>query len=144
MRGWMASLTLWTWVWANSGIKWQGNLVCCTPWIGHNCILQRVGHNLATEQQQLVDWLTEQGLRITLESKWQGSPGEVYGPSLGEDCEGSIHVPLLSVHWKVLVAKKDPQGECWWALFPGKPCTKIVRTLQINQSSKDGGHAWTQ
>lgn len=31
--------------------------------------------------------------------------GEVYGPFLGEDCEGSIHVPLLSVHWKVLFAK---------------------------------------
>ena len=31
--GWMASLTRWTWVWANSG-SWdgQGSLACCSPW----------------------------------------------------------------------------------------------------------------
>ena len=32
-RGWngqMASLTQWTWVWANSG--WQRCLACCCPW----------------------------------------------------------------------------------------------------------------
>ena len=31
--GWMASLTRWTWVWANSGREWsQGSLACCSPW----------------------------------------------------------------------------------------------------------------
>ena len=31
--GWMASLTQWTWVWANSGSWWwTGKLVCCSPW----------------------------------------------------------------------------------------------------------------
>ena len=31
--GWMASLTQWTWVWANSGwCEGQGSLVCCRPW----------------------------------------------------------------------------------------------------------------
>ena len=41
---WMASPTLWTWVWASSG-NWygQGSLVCCSPW-GH-----WVRHNWATE-----------------------------------------------------------------------------------------------
>ena len=29
--GWMASPTLWTWVWVNSG-SWQGGLACCSPW----------------------------------------------------------------------------------------------------------------
>ena len=43
--GWMASLTQWTWVWANSGSWW---------WTGRPGVLrfmgsQRVGHNWATE-----------------------------------------------------------------------------------------------
>ena len=31
---WMASPTLWTWVWASSGSWWyrQGSLACCSPW----------------------------------------------------------------------------------------------------------------
>ena len=33
--GWMASLTLWTWVWASSRVgEGQGSLACCSPW-GH-------------------------------------------------------------------------------------------------------------
>ena len=32
-NGWMASLTQWTWVWANLGdSEGQGSLVCCSPW----------------------------------------------------------------------------------------------------------------
>ena len=31
--GWMASLTQWTWVWANSGdVEGQGSPACCSPW----------------------------------------------------------------------------------------------------------------
>ena len=31
--GWVASLSPWTWVWANSGIHWRiGKSVCCSPW----------------------------------------------------------------------------------------------------------------
>ena len=46
--GWMASLTQWTWVWANSMRQWTTGKpgVCCSPW---DC---RVQHNLATEEQQ--------------------------------------------------------------------------------------------
>ena len=45
MRGWMASLTRWTWVWVNSGSWW---------WTGRPGVLrfmesQRVGHDWATE-----------------------------------------------------------------------------------------------
>ena len=48
--GWMAPLTQWTWVWVNSGSRW---------WTGRPGVLwfmglQRVGHNLVTEQQQFV------------------------------------------------------------------------------------------
>ena len=43
--GWMASLTLWTWVWVNSGSWW------CTgrPGMLRFMVLQRVRHNWATE-----------------------------------------------------------------------------------------------
>ena len=46
--GWMASLTQWTWVWANSGRYWR------TGKPGVLCFMrsQRVRHDLATEQQQ--------------------------------------------------------------------------------------------
>jgi len=44
--GWMASMSQWTWVWANSRREWrQGSLACCSPWD------RRVRHNLVTEQQ---------------------------------------------------------------------------------------------
>ena len=44
--GWVASLTQWTWVWANSGRQLiQGSLACCSSW-GH-----RVRHNWVTEQK---------------------------------------------------------------------------------------------
>ena len=41
---WMASLTQWAWVWANSG-SWygQGSLACCSPWG------RRVRHDWVTE-----------------------------------------------------------------------------------------------
>ena len=33
MRWWLASMTRWTWVWANSvNWWWTGSLVCCSPW----------------------------------------------------------------------------------------------------------------
>ena len=43
----MASLTQWTWVWANSRIQWRTG----KPGTLHSMGLQRVGHDLATEQQ---------------------------------------------------------------------------------------------
>ena len=49
--GWMASLIQWSWTWANSWRWWRtgkpGELQSMVSW--------RVGHNLATEQKQLMD-----------------------------------------------------------------------------------------
>ena len=45
---WMASLTQWTWIWANSGRQWRTGKSGMLQCMG----LQRVGYNLATEQQQ--------------------------------------------------------------------------------------------
>ena len=45
--GWMASLTQWTWVWANSGRWWTGKLGML-----QSMGLQRGRHNWATEKQQ--------------------------------------------------------------------------------------------
>ena len=46
--GWMASLIQWTWTWANSG-RWWGTR---KPGVPQSMGSQRVGHDLATEQQQ--------------------------------------------------------------------------------------------
>ena len=45
---WMASPTQWTWVWANSGRQWSTGKPGLLQFTG----LQRVRHDLATEQQQ--------------------------------------------------------------------------------------------
>ena len=45
---WMASSTQWTWVWANSRRWWRTG----KPGVLQSMGSQRVGHNLATEQQQ--------------------------------------------------------------------------------------------
>ena len=46
-EGWMASLTQWTWAWANlwEMVDGQGNLVCCSPWG------RKVRQDWVTEQQ---------------------------------------------------------------------------------------------
>ena len=60
--GWMASLTRWTWVWVNSGSWWWTG----RPGMLLSMVLQRVGHNWATElnwttnQQSLANYTTKQ------------------------------------------------------------------------------------
>ena len=46
--GWMASCTQWTWIWANSGRQWRTGKPGTLLSVGS----RRVGHDLATEQQQ--------------------------------------------------------------------------------------------
>ena len=46
--GWMASLTQWTWIWANSGRWWRTG----KPGVLLSTGSQRIGHDWATEQQQ--------------------------------------------------------------------------------------------
>ena len=46
--GWMASLTQWTWVWANPGRWWKTGKHGILQSMG----FQRVGHDLVAEQQQ--------------------------------------------------------------------------------------------
>ena len=46
--GWMASLTQWTWVWANCRRWWRTG----KPGVLQSMGLQRVGYDLTTEQQQ--------------------------------------------------------------------------------------------
>ena len=48
--GWMASLTQWTWVWTNSRRWWRTGKPGMLQFMG----LQRVGHELMTEQQQIM------------------------------------------------------------------------------------------
>ena len=48
--GWMASLTQWTWIWANSRGQWRTG----KPGVLQSMGLQRVGRDWVTEQQQQV------------------------------------------------------------------------------------------
>ena len=45
---WMASLTQWTWTWANSGRWWRTG----KPGVRQSMVSQRVGHDLVTRQEQ--------------------------------------------------------------------------------------------
>ena len=49
---WMPSLTQWTWVWTNSRRKWRTG----KPGMLKSMGLQRVGYNIATEQQYELDF----------------------------------------------------------------------------------------
>ena len=49
--GWMASLTQWTWIWANPGKWWRTGKPGVLQFLGS----QRVGHDLAIEQQNTQD-----------------------------------------------------------------------------------------
>ena len=50
--GWIASLTPWTWVWANSGRWWRTG----KPGVLQSMRSQRVGHDWGTEQQHFKNW----------------------------------------------------------------------------------------
>ena len=59
-NGWMASLTQWTWVWANSRRQWKTG----KPGVLWSMVLQRVRH----------DWMTEQASRGARKAtSWRGS-----------------------------------------------------------------------
>ena len=53
--GWMASPTLWTWVWASSGSWWWTG----RPGMLQSMVLQRAGHDWTTE---LTDWILQADL----------------------------------------------------------------------------------
>ena len=53
--GWMASLTQWTWIWANSRRLWRTEEPgCCSLW-GH----KRVGHSKLNNELSLIQWFRE-------------------------------------------------------------------------------------
>ena len=53
---WMASLTRWTWLWANSGRYWRTG----KPGVLQSMGSQRDGHNWAAQQQQWINrWVKE-------------------------------------------------------------------------------------
>ena len=54
--GWMISLTWWTWVWANSRRRWRTGKPGVPQFPGS----QRAGHNLATEQHQMLIYIRMQ------------------------------------------------------------------------------------
>ena len=53
--GWMASPTLWTWVWSSSGRWWR----TWEPGVLQSMVSQRVRHDWATEQHQYLNHLVK-------------------------------------------------------------------------------------
>ena len=67
--GWMASLTQWIWVWANSRRCWKTRKSGMLQSMG----LQRVIHDWATEWQSLRNWLGECQALNQPPSSWSSS-----------------------------------------------------------------------
>ena len=64
--GWIASSTQWTWDWANSGRQWRTG----KPGFLQSMGLQRVRHNLGTEQQKQVErWKLSKDM-VVLNISW--------------------------------------------------------------------------
>ena len=75
--GWMASLTLCTWVWVGSRSwwwTWKPSMLQSVGW-------QRVGHNWATELNRIYHWLSKIKLGILL-LKWANLFLVVYSSKL--------------------------------------------------------------
>ena len=68
----IASLTQWTWVWANSGRWWRTK----KPGVLQSMGLPRVGHDRVTEQQQ---WLLDSVVLVSA-IQWSGPAGCVHPP----------------------------------------------------------------
>ena len=62
--GWMASLTLWICIWANSGREWRTG----KPGVLQSLGLKRVGHDLATKQHP------DNGILFGAKNKWAFKP----------------------------------------------------------------------
>ena len=117
--GWMASLTLWTWIWVNSGSSW---------WTGRPGMLrfmgsQRVGHDWVTE----LSWLTT----LMAESKYElknllmrmKEESEKAGLKLNiQKTKIMAYSPITSWHmwkkwrqWQIFFSFLGLQNHCkWW------------------------------
>ena len=71
--GWMVSLTQWTWVWANSGRQWKTGKPGALQTMGW----QRVGHDLATEQQLNVTLINPPTIPYRLSHRARSSEKQV-------------------------------------------------------------------
>ena len=63
--GWMASLTPWTWVWANSRRLWRtGKLVCCSPWGCKELVMTERLKNNNIDVYKWITWLCSRNWSI--------------------------------------------------------------------------------
>ena len=109
-RGWdgsEASLTQWTWVWANSGRQWRTGKSGVMQLMG----LQRVRYDLVTEQQRgcggscLAVWSSLGSLlQLQLDNGWGWSHRKVFLTYLEIDagCELQLHFGCVSGHLYII------------------------------------------
>ena len=132
---WMASLTQWTQVWANSGSsEGQGGLVCCSPW--------------GFKEIDMTQWLNNKQTNLKA-GGWQGLRKKVRIFTGWLTCnEGDLQemwIRSLQEMWIQSLVRKDPLGKkmathsyilAWEILWTEEPgglqCMKLQRV----------GHRW--
>ena len=104
-RGWMASLTQWTWVWANSGRWWRTG----EPGVLQSVGSQRVGRDWATGGSAA----SSVPCSILLIGEWAGLQN---GPRLRL---GSLFFPTLpgAGHTSYLTHRKCVSGSVYWRII---------------------------
>ena len=109
----MASLTQWTWLWANSGRLWRTG----KPGVLQSRGSQRVGHNLATEQELNKSLSCVQLFCDPMDYSPPGSPGisqartlEWVAISFSRGSSQSRDWTHIFLHWQADSLPLSPQG----------------------------------
>ena len=97
--GWMASLTEWTWIWANSGRQWRTGEPGVLQFMGS----QGVRHDLATEQQCDIWFHNSQCLKWSLVELHTGATEDLM------EAKKLPHPPDL---WAHTIDTSDPDNKC--------------------------------
>ena len=124
--GWMASLTQWTWVWTNSGRWWRTG----KPFMLWSMGLQRVRHDLVTEQQRVPGDLTTSSCLGTKNMAFVLPSVEDRDPVVLLFCWFCLH-PSAGTSMKV--ASFNPEDyiriEHYCQFFPLNECFILIKHL---------------
>ena len=113
---WMASLTQWTWVWANSGRQWRTR----KPSVLQSMGLQRVGHDLVTQQPTPHYWGFPGGSMVKNLPSVQETQVRSLGQEYPLEKEMTIHSSILA--WKTPWTEEPSGLESMGSQRVGQDC----------------------
>ena len=110
-QGWMASLSQWTWIWANSRRQWRTR----KP----GMLQSNVGPNEWVSISACTLYIFSQ-MVFTLFSRSRGDSQEPeLGISVGESGRGAWEAGMVGLHgWELRVTQKQTQQPSAWGLIP--------------------------